>query len=81
MHRYVVLALTLPMLAVQPGCATYVAVSMPGPANDESIRPGMHRTNVENVLKTGPESEFKERGVTVARYAYADSPPPDLHCR
>lgn len=74
MPRLTVLVLTLLVLALQHGCATYVAVSMEGPADDELVKPGMQRTDVEAVLKTGPASEFKKDERTNARYEYADGP-------
>jgi len=74
MQRSVILFVALAILGFQTGCATYVAVTMPGPANDEEIQPGMHRTDVETVLKIGPTSEFANGDVTAARYEYGDGP-------
>lgn len=62
-------------LALSPGCATWVAVSMPGPAQDDQIQVEMSRSEVETVLAQTPTSMYENKGMTEARYEYSDGPP------
>jgi hypothetical protein len=50
------------------------AAKIPGPVKDENISLGMHRRNVEDLLKTGPASEYKETDGSTVRYEYKDGP-------
>jgi hypothetical protein len=68
------LTLVAILYAAQTGCATYVAVTMPGPADDELIEPGMSRNEVETLLETGPESDYSSGDITTVRYEYSDGP-------
>ncbi len=63
------------LVFLQTSCATYVAVTMPGPKNDDDVHVGMKRSEVELTLRAGPSSQFDERAMTVARYEYSDGPP------
>ncbi len=62
------------VLGMQIGCATWVAVRMPGPVNDEAIEVGMHRGEVEGYLGVAPASQHEDHGKTIARYEYSDGP-------
>lgn len=56
------------------GCATYTAVKIPGPVADESIQLGQHRSEVEATLRAPIMNEYKDGGITTARYQYKDGP-------
>jgi len=72
--RTALLTLVAILYAAQAGCATYVAVTMPGPADDELIEPGMSQNEVETLLETGPESDYASGDITTVRYEYSDGP-------
>ena len=59
----------------QTGCATRVAMSMPGPSKDKDVQVGMHRQEVESLLGVGAVSQYDDNGHTSVRYEYADGPP------
>ena len=63
------------LLTLTPGCAAWVALSMPGPAKDRQIAADMHRSQVENTLSRSPTSMFENDGIVEARYEYPDGPP------
>jgi len=63
------------VLGLMLGCATSVAVSMPGPAEDQQVRVDMSRSDVETVLSQTPTSMFDNKGMTEARYEYSNGPP------
>jgi len=69
-------ALMLFSLAIvsQIGCATYYASKMPGPKNDEAIRIGMSRSEVETLLAVGAASQYQDRDGVTVRYDYGDGP-------
>ncbi len=56
------------------GCATVVALDIPGPVFDNQISLGMHRSEVEVVLKHAKRSEFPEPPGTTVRYDYGNGP-------
>ena len=74
MCRFTALVLLCSLLLSNSGCATYTALKMPGPANDEQVKLGMHRRDVDTVLGVLPGGTFPENGSTIARYEYADGP-------
>ncbi len=57
------------------GCASWVAVTMPGPASDDFVSVDMSRSEVEGLLGESPRSMFSQGGMTEARYEYSDGPP------
>jgi hypothetical protein len=59
----------------QTGCATGVAMSMPGPSKDKDVQVGMHRREVESLLGVGAVSQYDDDGHTSVRYEYSDGPP------
>jgi hypothetical protein len=65
----------LAAMAGATGCATYVALKMPGPARDREVTTGMERREVERVLGVGAASQYESAGREVVRYEYADGPP------
>lgn len=56
------------------GCASVAAMNMPGPTNDEAVKVGMHRSEVEGYLGVGPASEYDDEDKVVTRYEYSDGP-------
>ena len=41
------------LVVLSSGCASWVALNQPGPTDDEFVTVGMHRAEVESVLRTG----------------------------
>jgi len=70
-----IIPLLVLLLTLTPGCAAWVALSMPGPAKDDQIAADMHRSHVENTLSRSPTSMFENDGIVEARYEYPDGPP------
>ena len=68
-------ALAVLVLWSQAGCASVVAMGMPGPVADEEVEVGMHRSEVEALLGTAPSSTYQEGALTKTRYEYSDGPP------
>jgi hypothetical protein len=75
MKRLASITLVGTILVLCSGCATYVAVNMPGPAKDNEVAVGMHRQDVERTLGVGSSSQYDNSGLTTVRYEYADGPP------
>ena len=74
MGRKVLSILLLLSLLVSVGCATVVALDMPGPSRDGEIHLGAYRSEVEDLLGVGPISDFRQGERTHARYEYEDGP-------
>ncbi len=58
----------------QVGCATYVAITMDGPTNDREVAIGMHRSEVETIVRQSAVSQFDVHNQIEARYEYSDGP-------
>ena len=56
------------------GCAAIQAVRTPGPTPERNIEAGMHRTEVEAILRTGASAYRDPDGTIRARYEYVDGP-------
>ncbi|MGB0620729.1 MAG: hypothetical protein ACPGVZ_14795 [Myxococcota bacterium] len=54
------------------GCASWVALNQPGPTEDELVVVGMHRAEVEALLRTGGSAYDEPNGHTRVRYQYSD---------
>lgn len=62
------------LLPLAVGCATYTAVKIPGPVDDEKIAIGEHRSQVEVILRAPIVNEYHDADGTTARYQYKDGP-------
>lgn len=69
--RRVVSVLLLPLFT---GCATYTAVKIPGPVADDKITIGEHRSAVELALRAPIVNEYQDASGTTARYQYKNGP-------
>jgi|GEM_PF-4704690 len=58
--------------SISSGCASWVALNQPGPTDDEFVTVGMHRAEVESVLRTGGSAYDEPNGHTRVRYQYSD---------
>lgn len=76
MYRFTGLVVLCSFLLGNLGCAAYVALKMPGPADDEQVELGMNRRDVDSVLNVVPASTYDQNGSTIATYQYADGPHP-----
>jgi len=56
------------------GCAAVQAVRTSGPTPEHNIEPGMHRAEVEAILRTGASAYREPDGTIRARYEYVDGP-------
>lgn len=60
------------LVVVSSGCASWVALNQPAPTDDELIAVGMHRAEVETLLRTGGSAYDEPNGHTRVRYQYSD---------
>ncbi len=81
MYRFTGLVVLCSFLLGNLGCAAYVALKMPGPADDEQVELGMNRRDVDSVLNVVPASTYDQNGSTIASYQYADAPHPASKAR
>jgi len=70
-RRRIISVLLLPLFT---GCATYVAVKIPGPVDDDKIAIGEHRSAVELALRAPIVNEYHDAIGTTARYQYKNGP-------
>ena len=58
--------------SISSGCASWVALNQPGSTDDELVKLGMPRAEVESVLRTGGSAYDEPNGHTRVRYQYSD---------
>lgn len=56
------------------GCASIVAMQISGPVEDQSISPGMHRSEVESILGEAKRNEYPESPGSMVRFDYGNGP-------
>jgi hypothetical protein len=70
--RNAIAILGILLILCTPGCASWVAMNQPGPTEDEFVQVGMHRAEVEQILRTGGNSYAEPDEHTRVRYQYSD---------
>ena len=66
------LTLVFALVFVTPGCASWVAMNQAAPVEDELVDVGMHRAEVEQILRTGGSAYEEPDDHTRVRYMYSD---------
>lgn len=69
------------MCLAHSGCAAIQAVRTPGPTPEHNVEAGMHRAEVEAILRTGASAYLEPDGTIRARYEYVDGPHPATKIR
>jgi hypothetical protein len=57
---------------ISSGCASYVAMNQPAPTDDQLVGIGMHRAEVEQILRTGGSAYQEPNDHVRVRYEYSD---------
>lgn len=72
MPKSAAIASAVILILTSGGCASWVAMNQPAPTDDELVQIGMHRAEVDQILRTGGSSYPENDGHTRVRYDYSD---------